>query len=499
MIPILSASQIRECDQHTIENTPIASIELMERASISFTNKFRQLFGDSYRVVVVAGTGNNGGDALAIARLLRAKQFKVRIFLVGNKDKMSPDCRKNLERLTEKVNFIKGKSDFPKIERRDLIVDGIFGSGLTRPVSGPIGELIEYLNESEGRIVSVDIASGLFADKPVPNGAIIKPMATLSFQLPKLAFFQPSLAEYVGEWHVIPIGLDQNFIQNQPTDFYLIDEQELIRFPEKRPRFSHKGNFGKVQLICGSRGKIGAAILAGRSAFRTGTGLLFTLVPQCGVELLHHNIIEGMTVDSDDKDYLSDFVIEKDVDCIGIGPGLGTKEKTREAFRRFLSGHPSSPLVLDADALNIIGLENDLFSKLPKGTIMTPHPGEFRRLVGDWTDDFDKLDKLRTLCKKYRLNIVLKGAFSAICNADGKVVFNNTGNPGMSTAGSGDVLFGMICSLVGQGIEPELALQLGVYLHGAAGDHAAEKFGERSVIASDIVTAIPMAFQRLLE
>ncbi len=497
MIPILSSSQIRACDEYTIENGSITSLELMERASMSFTNKFRQLYDDSYRIIIIAGTGNNGGDALAIARLLKQKHYKVRAYVVGSMEKGTPDFQANKERFKDHIQHIEKEEDFPKIERRDVIVDGIFGSGLSRPITGLIADLISHLNDSLGQIVAVDVASGLFSDKHVEDGAIVKPDVTLSFQLPKLVFFLPEAGQFVGDWYVIPIGLDQNFIQSQETSFYLLEAEDVSKYPKRRHRFSHKGEFGRLQLVCGGKGKTGAAVLAGRSAFRSGVGLLFALVPQVAQDLFHHLLVEGMTMETKDSDFISHISVEDGINAIGLGPGMGTNEETRKAFRQFLESNDSQSLILDADALNILGLDKDLLKLLPAGTILTPHPGEFERLVGDWADDFGKLQKLQELCREYKLNVVLKGSHSAICDPEGNIIFNDTGNPGMATAGSGDVLFGMVSSLVAQGISSSKALLLGVHVHGKAGDIAAEKYGERSLIASDIIDAIPEAFEKL--
>ena len=498
MIPILSSEQIRECDKYTIEETGISSLELMERASISFTNKFRQLFEDNFRVVIVTGVGNNGGDGLAIARLLKAKHYKVKVYSIGKGEKSSPDFKANQERFPDKINWIEDKTHFPKLDHRDIVVDSIFGSGLSRPIEGLYADLISFLNDSVSKIVSVDIASGLRSNES-SSGAIIEPMATLTFQMPKLAFFQPELGKYVGDLHVIPIGLDKYFVESQKTKNYFLEKSDIADLLKPRDKYSHKADFGRARLIAGSHGKLGAAVLAAKAILRSGAGLLHTLIPESGMTMMLQSVPETMIIPSDSKNMITEIpTASQTIQCTGIGPGLGTHEETVSAFKTFLEKlDKHEKLVIDADGINMLAQNPSLLDLLPQDAILTPHPGEFRRLVGDWSDDFDKIEKLRELCTSRKLNMVLKGANSAVCDSEGNVVFNDSGNPGMATAGSGDVLLGVITGLVSQGMEPSEALLTGVFVHGMAGDLAANEFGERSMIASDIIDQLPMAFMKI--
>ncbi len=498
MIPILSSEQIRLADQATIRNEPIASIDLMERASIAFTNKFCHYYNDSVTVGIVSGLGNNGGDGMAIARLLEERSYKVETYVVGNPDKGTPDFKANYDRLDQKPMPLGSSADLKKISGLDVVIDGIFGSGLTRPVTGFYGEVIDFFNESANDIVAIDIASGLFSDQPLSGeGSVIKPSRTISFQLPKLAFFQPELVDYVGEWDIVSIGLDKEFIDDQETDYYFLEAVDVKKLLPSRRKFSHKGDFGRIQIVSGSKGKMGAAAMAGKAAMRSGSGLLFVQSPGCGVEVIHRYVVEGMVLEDPHKDQISEIMTEPGMDAIGIGPGIGTSDITRKAFTKFMEQECDTTLVLDADALNILSENPELFKTLPEETILTPHPGEFRRMAGQWSNDFQKVELLRSFCKKYKVNVVLKGAYSSLCNKKGKVTFNATGNPGMATGGSGDVLFGIITSLAGQGLPCEDALKLAVFVHGLAGDMAAKRLGEQSLIATDIINFLPEAFSSI--
>ncbi|MEP5612520.1 MAG: NAD(P)H-hydrate dehydratase [Cyclobacteriaceae bacterium] len=482
---ILSSSQIRAADQFTIENEPISSIDLMERASRAFVTKFSEIFPDKNPVTVLCGTGNNGGDGLAIGRMLREEDWEVTIFVLGEKG--SPDFESNLHGTPEYIILITA-SDFSDFQPDEIVIDAIFGSGLSRPVDGLASDLIEYINKQEVTRVAIDIASGLYSDSAQPTNSIaFKPHYTISFQTPKLVFFLPESHGFVGDWYVVDIGLDQKFIDDLDTTYGFSDEVELLELIPVRNKFSHKSNVGKLLIVAGSKGKIGAAALCAKAALRAGVGLISIQAPRCGVDILQVLVPEAMVIEDGDENVIAKIEISDTT--FAIGPGIGTDDKTKNALAEFLNS-TKRPLVLDADALNILAEDKSLLHELPKDSILTPHPGEFRRLVGEWTDDFQKLEMLRSFCVKYKLNVVLKGAYSAVCNSDGEVYFNPSGNPGMATAGSGDVLTGIVASFLAQGLLPIDALKLGVYIHGKAGDIAAEKIGENSLIASDIISHI---------
>ncbi len=500
MKKILSNVKNQEVDKFTIANEPISSIDLMERASEAFIEKFLALYPDSSKnILIFCGTGNNGGDGLAIARILTQKNHSVRVFTIGNYEKSSPDFKINLNRLpTEIINtHLQSLDDFPEIEpKTDFVIDGIFGSGLSRPAEGLYSDLISHVNESNSEIISIDIASGLFADKQTDGESIIKPNHTISFQTPKLAFLMPSLHRYVGKWHVVDIGLNQGFINNLLSNYELTESAQMKSLIPVRKKFDHKGNAGRLLIIAGSKGKMGAAILAAGAAFRTGAGMVYMHAPSCGLDILQTTIPEAMVETDKERDHISETKLPKGINAIAVGPGIGTNENTQKAVLQLIE-NTIIPLILDADVLNILAQNPDWLSKVPSNSILTPHPGEFKRLVGEWKNDFDRIERLSDFAKKYNVNIVLKGAYSAIADSEGKVHFNSTGNPGMATAGSGDVLTGIVGALLAQGLEASYALKLGVFLHGQAGDMAAIKNGQLSMVASDITKNLSKALLEL--
>lgn len=491
---ILTSEQIRAADAYTIENEPISSIDLMERASIAFVASFCEYYDETTPVVVFCGVGNNGGDGLAIGRLLFEKQYEVQAWVVGNEENASMDFKLNKLRVKYPIDSLEDIAQLPEFTKETIVIDALFGSGLNRSLDGFPAKLVKYLNESKAEVVSVDIASGLFSESAMGDAVAIQPKRTISFQVPKLAFFQPELAQFVGNWEILDIGLDQGFIEGQVSSYQLTDADD-IHLPE-RPPFMHKGDAGSVQLWAGAKGKMGAAVLAAKSCLRAGVGLLFIKSPAVGTSILQQTVIEAMVKEDEGENEIISSDYLENADVIGIGPGIGTSKATQEAVKQFLMAFDAQkPLVFDADGLNVLAMNPDLLLKLPKGSILTPHPGEFKRLVGAWKDDYDKLEKLRNLCQEYQINVVLKGAFSVVCNTHGEVYFNPTGNAGMATAGSGDVLFGLVCGLLAQDKDPFDALRNAVYIHGLAGDFAKLDLGMRSLLASDLVRYLPEAIQ----
>ncbi len=390
------------------------------------------------------------------------------------------------------------KKDLPEIGEDDIIIDAIFGSGLTRPVSGFIGEVIEHINAADAVTISIDIPSGLFADRHADpkEGKIIHADYTLSFQLPKLAFLLPENDSFVGEWHILDIGLHHDYINNAEVKNFLLTKRDVQTTLRPRNKFAHKGTFGHALLIAGSYGKTGAAILASRACLRSGVGLLHTHIPKAGYEIMQTAVPECMlSIDRYDN-YFSEVPDLGMYNAVGIGPGLGMEKQSQMALKLLIQNF-SNPIVFDADALNILAENKTWLAFLPKGSILTPHPKEFERLAGKWADDYEKLQKLRDLCFKYNIYIVLKGAYTCTGTPDGMCYFNSTGNPGMATAGSGDVLTGLITGLLAQGYSPAQAATLGVYLHGLAGDLAAKKKGQEAMLAGDIIENLGKAFKKI--
>ncbi|MEN8118874.1 MAG: NAD(P)H-hydrate dehydratase [Bacteroidota bacterium] len=503
---ILYSEQVRKLDAYTIENEPILSINLMERAAKVCSNWIINKFKDKPKVKIFSGPGNNGGDGLAIARMLADYGFSVNVFLKSTK--LSQNTQINYDRILAQkninVSILKNKNDFPKINKSDLVIDALFGSGLTRPVEGFYGQIIGFINKSKATIISIDIPSGCFSEdnsklaKADDGGylSVIKAHYTLTLELPFLSFFFPDTQFHIGEWHCLSIGLSKTYLAEIKSTNEYLTKRTIKKTLKKRQKFDHKGTYGHALLIAGSYGKMGAAILAAKACLRTGIGLLTTHFPISGYEIMQTAVPEAM-VCIDESGTLFCKSDEQDLyQAIGIGPGIGQKKATLNSLIGVLT-NAEKPVVLDADALNLIAKNNDLYDLIPENSILTPHPGEFRRLVGESASYFEQYQKQIELAKKQKIIVVLKGAHTSIALPDGRCYFNSSGNPGMATAGSGDVLTGVLTSLLAQGYEPEDAAQLGVYLHGLAGDIAAQKMGMETVIAGDIINNLGKAFNQL--
>lgn len=498
---ILNAAQIKECDRFTIENEPISSIDLMERAADAITD---WLIGNYFycdtHFTFFAGSGNNGGDALAVARKL-AKMFggvTVYKLNIGNN---SPDCQQNLERMQSTdgvtVTFVNKGDTMPEIKPDSVVVDGIFGSGLNRPVEGYWAELIEHINNLGNEIVAIDIPSGLFCtDNRQNTGAIIKATHTLSLQQPKLAFLFAENEQFVGNFDILPIGISQEAIDSAASPYFLTQKDDIRRLLKPRSRFAHKGTFGHALLTAGSYQMSGAAVLASRACLHTGCGLLTAHVPQSAYQIMQTAVPEAiLNIDDSQMEYSAADRLQR-FSAVGIGPGIGQSDAARNGLAQLLQ-NCTAPMVLDADALNIIAANQDLFKLLKPNTILTPHPREFDRLTHRHTTGYERLQTQIDLARRHNIIIVLKGAFTSVATPDGTVRFNPTGNAGMATAGSGDVLTGIILSLLAQGYSAADAAVLGVYVHGLAGDIAARANGQEYVTASEIVNNIGKAFIKI--
>ncbi|MEM1319498.1 MAG: NAD(P)H-hydrate dehydratase [Bacteroidota bacterium] len=497
---ILSAPQIRQLDAHTIQQEPIASIDLMERASLAFVDWLVECYPPEGRTIhIFCGVGNNGGDGLAIARLLYRRFYRIALYCCTISPKRSADFEHNLQRLPRRSNLqplnITPGDPLPSIPDGDLIIDAIFGSGLNRPVEGYWAQLLDHLNQQPALRIAVDIPSGLFADQH-STGSCFQAHRTFSFELPKQAFCYPENQEAVGRWELRSIGLSPNFIADSKTAFHYLDRPMAQRLLKRRAKFGHKGSYGHALLIAGSYGKVGAAVLAAEACLRAGAGLVSLHAPACAYPILQTALPEAMVSIDANEQHFSQLPDLQPYKAIGCGCGLGTAAATADALGQLLS-QATGPLVLDADALNIIAAAPELLALIPKGSILTPHPGEFRRLFGDFSDDFARNQKQRALAAQYGFVLLLKGAHTAIAAPDGQCYFNSTGNPGMATAGSGDVLTGILTALLAQGYAAIDAARLGVYLHGLAGDKAAARLGQESLIARDLIAHLGAAWQAL--
>ncbi len=498
---ILNAEQIRAWDQFTIQHEPISSIDLMERAASKCLEWLDTNFYFGKEFVVFCGKGNNGGDGLALARLLLEKNFLVAVFIIESESNGTADFQFNLKRLREfetcKISFIRSENDFPNLSHNPVVIDAIFGSGLRRPLDGIIATLVNYINNSSCEIIAIDIPTGLSVDQSSKNNTAIKAAQTLSFQCYKLAFLMAENSATIGKISILNIGLDTDYLNLITNNNSLIDADLIGSIFKKRNRFSHKGNFGHALLIAGSYGKMGASVLASKACLRSGVGLLSCHIPKSGYEILQTAVPEAMVF----TDCNSSCSTKIETDClnydsIGIGPGIGIAAETKTALNELLRTY-TKPIVLDADALNILATDKKLLTSLPPLSILTPHPKEFERLFGETKNDFERIELASQKAMELNCVIILKGHHTLIATADGKKYFNSTGNAGMATAGSGDVLTGILTGLLAQGYSSTEAAILGVYLHGLAGDYAADKFSQEALIASDIIFCMPYAFKQI--
>ena len=509
---ILSASQLKVVDAYTIEHEPVSSTNLMERASRAVADKIRSRWSIDTPIKIFAGPGNNGGDALAIARMLGETNYKVCVYLFNTSDNLSADCQINKQRLLDfqdvkqntmgvrNVELVEVKSQFtpPKLEEGDLVVDGLFGTGLSRPLNGGFASVVKYINSSPATVVSIDVPSGLMCEDNTYNvmNHIVKANYTFTLQYPKLSFFFAENEQYVGEWEVLDIGVKDPMTEETHSPYYFTEQADLLPLLKSRSKFAHKGSVGHALLIAGKRGMAGAAILAARACMRSGAGKLTVRVPEHNVRIMQEAVPEAILNIDVDQNCFSQSFDTSEFDAMAIGPGIGTSSYTVQAFIEQVS-MTKCPMVIDADALNILGSHRGWITQLPRRCILTPHKKELFGLISTTRNSYEELERTRELAARQQIYIVIKGAYSAIVTPEGNVYFNSTGNPGMATAGAGDVLTGVLVSLLAQGYVPEVAARLGVYLHGLAGDLAVENLSYEGLISSDLVEYLPKSFKTL--
>lgn len=496
---LFKTSQIKQIDLLTIDYEPISSIDLMERAAQQLYGWCAQNIGTSAKVAVVCGAGNNGGDGLALARMLHCNGYWVEVFYIED-DKPSEDFKQNLSRLlglNVQVTGIRSHSQLPHIDSTCVVVDAIFGSGLSRPVTGLYAQTIDHINSSGAKVIAIDIPSGLLGEEnPHPNtNTVVRADICLTLEQPKLSLLLAENEPFVKEWIIIPIGISTRAKAETPTPFSLTEVSDISTMLQKRSKFSHKGSYGHALIIGGSYGMMGATTLCTKAALNSGVGLTTAHIPQCGFGILQQALPEAMvSVDCAERKFTAVGSVDR-YTAICIGPGLGADAQTALALEDVLR-RAKAPLVLDADALNIIAQQPSLWEVVPASTIITPHPKEFDRLFGASPTGYQRLMKAREMAKKHEIIIVLKGAYTQVISPNGDVGFNPTGNPGMATGGSGDVLAGLIVGLLAQGYSPTHASILGVYLHGLSGDLATEKMGQNALKSGDIANFVPMVFRQ---
>lgn len=501
---IFTSAQIHELDRYTIEHEPIKSIDLMERAAKAITHAITEEWTTHTPVVVFAGPGNNGGDALAVARLLINEGYKVKTYLFNITNHLSDDCVLNRQRLLDGKHAkdlieVTAKFDPPELTADMLVVDGLFGSGLNKPLAGGFASLVKYINQSPAKVVSIDVPSGLMSEDNTYNvrANIIHAYLTLTLHERKLSFLFGDAQQFIGKLKVLDIRLSPEYIQKTEAQYHVLEENDIRSRLLHREDFAHKGNMGNALIVAGSYGMAGAAVLATRACLRSGVGKVTAITPKKNYDIMQIAVPEAVLQMDHEETAFTEAVDTDGFDALGIGPGLGRQETTAIAMIAQIR-RAQCPIVADADALNILASHRAWMQQLPKGIIMTPHPKELDRLTGSPANaDYERLHRTSELAKSLQAYIILKGHNSALCLPNGNVFFNPTGNSGMATAGSGDVLTGIITALLARGYHQQNACMVGMYLHGLAGDLAAKELGKESLIASDIIDHLPQAFQYL--
>ncbi len=501
MIKIFSADQIREADKCTISKEPVSSTDLMERAASRCTEWILSNFPPGISFLIVCGNGNNGGDGLAIARQLFNAGKEVQVILPAYLQNPSPDFLINRDRINHfdpsDIITLDEQNKLPEIKPSTVVIEALYGSGLNRKIEGKTAELIRQLNDLKNPVIAIDIPAGLFGSNSTNvNNPIIKATYTLTFQYPKLSFMFPEYAVFTGDWTVLDIDLDANFARDTAATSFLLEEEDIRQLLHKRSPFSHKGMFGHALLLAGSVGKAGAAVLSAQGCLRSGAGLLTVRLAEKLVNIIQTAVPEAMVSVDEEPAFISTPLKPADYSVVGMGPGLGNDKATGNVIKRIIQDF-DLPLVIDADAINIVAENPTWLNFLKPGCIFTPHIGEFRRLVGNYPDPFDRMKAQLDFVKKYNCYLLLKGKFSAFASPDGTIVFNPTGNPGMATGGSGDVLTGIITGLLSQGYSSWQSGAIGMYLHGLAGDLGAFDLSENSLLAGDLISYLPAAFKQV--
>ncbi len=496
---LFSAARVKQWDAYTIVHEPVSSVDLMERAATACVNWLQDQYPNKQNYIVFCGKGNNGGDGLAIARMLIQLKHSVTVYIAEDGKTGTPDFTTNLKKLetfTFSIHTIKEENDFPPIPANTIVIDAIFGTGLNKPLSGMASALAAYINLSGAAVIAIDIPSGLYADSSSAGNIVINAAHTLSFQQYKLAFLQAENEAYCGDVHILDIKLHPAFCEQENAVFNMVDT-ELIKtiYKPRNKKFAHKGTYGHAAIIAGSYGMMGAAVLSAGACLRSGAGKLTCFIPGSGYQILQTSVPEAMCVVTGEK-FTGTVKGLAAFDAVGMGPGLGADAVNSNLLPEVLK-LVQKPLVLDADALNAIAANKELLQQVPKNAILTPHPKEFEKLFGKTGNDFERLELALKKSQEYGFYIVLKGHNSFISTPLGKGFFNPTGNAGMATAGSGDVLTGIITGLLAQQYDPFAACILGVYLHGLAGDIAAERCSPEAMLAGDITAHLGDAFKAL--
>lgn len=493
---IFATEQIRAWDEYTIRHEPITSVDLMERAATACYEWLLQNNYKDHAFSIYCGKGNNGGDGLVIARLLAQSNHKVTVFILEFGHKGTEDFQINLARLHDThadIRFISSEENLHSIPAKDVVIDALLGSGINRPADGLTARLIQHINNSGNEVIAIDIPSGLFVDHSARGNVVVKAQNTLSFQCFKPAFLMPENAESIGQVHLLNIGLRPDFLKIQDSPFELVDQAMVSQIITPRKPFSHKGNYGHAAIVAGSYGMMGAAVLCARACLRSGVGKLTCHIPASGYTIMQISVPEAMCKTGEETHPTQEM---DKYDSIGIGPGLGSLAENNKLLYSVFEQNPR-PMVIDADGLNAIASDKTLLSKIPPQSILTPHPKEFERLFGKTANDYERIQTALQKAAEHNLYLVLKGRYTFIASPDGKGYFNSSGNPGMATGGTGDVLTGIITGLLAQKYEPLHAAIAGVFLHGRSGDLAAAYSSQYSLIATDLIDFLGQAYQSI--
>ncbi|MEW6715121.1 MAG: NAD(P)H-hydrate dehydratase [Nitrospirota bacterium] len=528
MLKVTTSKEMQDIDRIAIGKYGIAGALLMERAGLAVVSMINRVFfvGSGHpTVIILCGGGNNGGDGMVIARLLHNQGRDVKVFLASKPADLEGDARLNyIAAIKFGVKIYPVNkflfSRFSQLISNLVIVDALLGTGLSKEVRASLSDVIKKINRMSSPVVSVDIPSGISSDTGQIMGSAVKARHTVTFGLPKRGHFLYPGAEYTGNLHIAEIGFPRNLLESKKINVSLVQRSDALSLIPKRPAYSHKGTYGHVLLIAGSRGKTGAALMAAKACLRTGAGLVTIGIPETLVNAFQSRVTEEMILPLPDKgdgtlalkaaDVILEF-IKKKANVLAIGPGLSVDEEISKLACLLIS-KSRVPLVIDADGINAIAGKPGFLKKSMSPVILTPHSGEMARLMkqGSWDRGHGSEYALRTNIENDRINIaiafakrtntylVLKGAPTVTATPDGDAFINSTGNPGMAKAGTGDVLTGVISSLLAQGLSPRDASVLGVYMHGHIGDIMAEKKGKHSLIASDMINAIPSVFKSIL-
>jgi hydroxyethylthiazole kinase-like uncharacterized protein yjeF len=490
---IFDAQQIRQADEMTISNQGLSSYELMERAGTQAFLWLKRKFPDKETVFhCFCGQGNNGGDGLVVARMLHEDGYLTIIDIAKEAGKPTDDFLASLEKIkTLGIECSTGQS-YEYKQGKFVIIDALFGIGLTRPLPDSIKQVIERINNSNACVVAIDVPSGMFMDRPTEFA--VHSDIILTFQFPKLAFYLSGNCSYCNAIVILDIGLDKDFISNTHSGYFLSDKFSSYKRYHPVPAHAHKGSQGHALIIGGSYGKIGAACLAAKAALKSGSGLVTAYIPECGYAILQTAFPEAMVLTGGDT-HITGISFDLQPKAIGIGMGLGQHPDTQKALGDFLKLQ-QGPMVIDADALNILSYNKEWLSHLPENTILTPHPKEMERLMGSWNDDFEKIEMMKAFSARHKIIIVAKDAHTMIvCNS--QVCINATGNAGLATGGSGDVLTGIITGLLAQSYNPADAAIFGVYLHGLTADIGTKETGLQAFTASDILKYLGKAYLKI--